>query len=132
MIAKIFKIVKYISEKILMTPKNGQGKIKKNLRRMNFCLLVSPPKADLGWEAFPKEICEANLSKPAKVESFLIENFLSPVFLKIKIFAGFGDWHQPSFRKRWAGLPRWTSGQSEVGIRILFKIGSIFVQKIPL
>jgi len=44
----------------------------------------------LGWEAFPKEICEANLLKPAKIKSFLIEKFLSPALIKIKIFAGFG------------------------------------------
>jgi hypothetical protein len=43
----------------------------------------------LGWEAFPKEICETNLPKPAKIKSFLIEKFLSPALLKIKIFAGF-------------------------------------------
>jgi len=42
-------------------------------------------KQDLGWKAFPKEICEANLPKPAKIKSFLIEKFLSPVLIKIKI-----------------------------------------------
>jgi hypothetical protein len=91
----------------------------------------------LGWEAFPKEICEANLPKPAKINSFLIEKFLSPALLKIKIFAGFGGRRQPTFRKRWAGLSpcgRTTclpAGRSKVSIRILFKIGSNFVQKTP-
>ena len=59
---------------------------------------------DLGWEAFPKEICEANLPKPAKIKSFLIENFLSPALIKIKIFAGFGGRRQPTFRKRRVGF----------------------------
>jgi len=73
---------------------------------------------------FPKEICEANLPKPAKIKSFLIEKFLLPALIKIKIFAGFGGWRQPTLRKRWVGLPRWTSGQLKVSIGILFKIGS--------
>jgi len=34
-------------------------------------------KQGLGWEAFPKEICEANLLKPAKIKSFLIEKFFA-------------------------------------------------------
>jgi len=45
-------------------------------------------KQDLGWEAFPKEICEANLPKPAKIKSFLIEKFLSPVGRQLKISVG--------------------------------------------
>jgi len=47
---------------------------------------------------------QSKLPKPAKIKSFLIEKFLSPALLKIKIFAGFGSRRQPTFRKRWAGL----------------------------
>jgi len=78
------------------------------------------------------------LPKPAKIKSFLIEKFLSLALIKTKIFAGFGSWHQLTFRKRWAGLSPCgqttclPAGRSKVGIGILFKIGSNFVQKTPL
>ncbi|MGC9049247.1 MAG: hypothetical protein ACP5IX_03475 [Patescibacteria group bacterium] len=90
----------------------------------------------MGWEAFPKEICEANLPKPTKIKSFLIEKFLSLALLKIKIFVGFGGWRQPPFRKRWAGLlpygrqlkacPVGNLFSFGVSVRILVKIGSDF------
>jgi len=84
-----------------------------------------------GWGASPKEICEANLPKPAKAKSFLIEKFLSPALIKVKIFAGFDSRRQPTSQRRWAGLlPR--GQQLKVSIRTLFKIGSNFVQKAPL
>ena len=81
MITKKFKVVKKNKgvKNLNMRARAGWGK-HIYLKSKEIARLLCRAERGLGWEAFLKEICEANLPKPAKIKSFLIKKFLSPKY----------------------------------------------------
>jgi len=92
-----------------------------------FARLLCPPKADWGWEA--ARLCVSKEAKPAKIVSLIEKIFCARPLKNVSIFACFACRRQ-AVASRWAGLPP-TGRQSKVSVRILFKIGSNFIQKTP-
>ena len=118
-------------EKILAKPRSKRAKRKGGLGEMNFCPPAVPRSGTEGGKRFRNSALAEYQNR--KIFFSLIE----------KIFAGrrlnkclenfsvlLGGSEADAVRKRWAGLSP-CGRQSEVSIRILFKVGSNFIQKTP-
>ena len=58
---------------LILSPAHGTGGARANIKN-TIARLLCPPKADLGWEAFPKDpalLKKGWMPKPAKIKSFL-------------------------------------------------------------
>jgi len=119
-------------EKILAKPRSRRAKRKRGLGEMNFCPPAVPRSGTGGGKRFRNSALAECQNR--KIFFSLIEKILSGTRLNkcLENFSVlFGGSEADTVRKRGAGLSP-CGRQSKVSIRILFKIGSNFVQKTPL